>query len=241
MATDGLAIERRDATLVVTIDHGDENLFSVAMVHELARELRAAAADPDLRFVRLRSRGDVFCLGREGAAPDAPRPEPRAIQAVAAAIVELNELLQTTPLVVVAEVQGDAAGLGVGLVGCADVAVAAERARFSFPEILAGYAATVVLGWLPHAVPRKRAFEMVATGAWIEAETALRDGLITEVVPAERLEGRVDERIAELAALDAGALRDVKTFLARTRGMDPPSAAAASIDSLALAVAGRGG
>jgi len=241
MATDGLAIERRDATLAVTIDHGDENLFSVAMVGELARELRAAAAEPDLRFVRLRSSGDVFCLGREGAAPDAPRPELRAIQAVAAAIVELNELLQTTPLIVVAEVQGDAAGLGVGLVGFADVAVAAERARFSFPEIFAGYAAMVVLGWLPHAISRKRAFEMVATGAWVDAETALRDGLITEVVPGERLEARVDERIAQLAALDTNALRDVKTFLARTRGMDPPDAAAASIDSLALAVAGRGG
>jgi methylglutaconyl-CoA hydratase len=241
MATHGLAIERRDAALVVTIDHGDENLFSVAMVDELAAELRAAATEPELRFVRLRSRGDVFCLGREGAAPDAPRPKPRAIQAVAAAIVELNELLQTTPLVVVAEVQGDAAGLGVGLVGCADVAVAAERARFSFPEIFAGYAAMVVLGWLPHAIPRKRAFEMVATGAWVDAETALRDCLITEVVPAARLEARVDERIAQLAALDANGLGDIKTFLARTRAMDPPSAAAASIDSLALAVAGKGG
>jgi hypothetical protein len=61
------------------------------------------------------------------------------------------------------------------------------------------------------------------------------------VVPAERLAARVDERIAELAAFDASALRDVKTFLARTRAMDPRSAAAASIDSLALAVAGRGG
>jgi methylglutaconyl-CoA hydratase len=241
MPVDGLAIERRDATLVVTIDHGDENLFSVAMVDEFAREIRAAPAHPELRFVRLRSRGDVFCLGREGAAPDAPRPKPRAIQAVAAAIVELNELLQTTPLVVVAEVQGDAAGLGVGLVGCADVAVAAERVRFSFPEILAGYAATVVLGWLPHAIPRKRAFEMVSTGAWVDVETALRDGLITEVAPAAGLEERVDERIAQLAALDAKGLRDVKTFLARTRAMDPPSAAAASIDSLALAVAGKGG
>jgi enoyl-CoA hydratase/carnithine racemase len=240
MATDGLAIERRDATLLVTIDHGDENLFSVAMVHELARELRAAAAGSELRFVRLRGRGDVFCLGREGAAPDAPRPKPRAIQAVAAAIVELNELLQTTPLVVVAEVQGDAAGLGVGLVGCADVAVAADSARFSFPEIFAGYAATVVLGWLPHAVPRKRAFEMVATGTWVDAQTALHDGLITEVAPAARLEARVDERIAQLAAVDASALRDIKTFLARTRAMDPPSAAVASIDSLALAVMGKG-
>jgi enoyl-CoA hydratase/carnithine racemase len=241
MPADGLAVERHDGTLLVTIDHGDENLFSVEMVVELAREIRAGAADPELRFVRLRGQGEVFCLGREGAAPGAPRPEPRAIQAVASAIVDLNELLQTTPAVVVAEVQGDAAGLGAGLVGCADVAVAAESARFSFPEILAGYAATVVLGWLPHAVPRKRAFEMVATGTWVDADTAHRDGLITEVVPAARLAARVDERIAQLAAVDVSALRDIKKFLARTRAMDPPSAAAASIDSLALAVMGKGG
>jgi methylglutaconyl-CoA hydratase len=210
------------------------------MVDELARELRAAATDPAMRFARLRARGEVFCLGREGAAPGAPRPQLRGIQAVARAIVDLNELLQSTPLVVYAEVQGDAAGLGAGLVGCADVAVASESARLSFPEIHAGYAASVVLGWLPHAIPRKRAFEMVATGAWVGAEAALRDGLLTEVVPAERLEARVDERIAELAAFDANALRDIKLFLARTRGMDRASAAAASIDSLALAVATKG-
>jgi methylglutaconyl-CoA hydratase len=239
MAPGGLAIERRDPTLLVTIDHGEENLFSVAMVNELSDAIRAAAAEPDLRFVRLRSRGDVFCLGREGASPDAPRPAARAVQAVAGAIVGLNELLQTTPLVVVAEVQGDAAGFGFGLVGNADLALAADGARFSFPEILAGFAPTIVIGWLTHAVPRKRAFEMVATGAWLDGATALRDGLITEVVPGDRLEARVDERIAELAALDATALRDAKSFVARTRAMDPASAAAASIDSLALAVTGE--
>jgi methylglutaconyl-CoA hydratase len=238
MATDGLAIERREVTLLVTIDHGEENLFSIAMVSELSDAIRAAASEPDLRFVRLRSRGDVFCLGREGASQEAPRPTARAVQAVAGAIVGLNELLQTTPLVVAAEVQGDAAGFGAGLVGNADLALAAEGARFSFPEVLAGYAPTIVIGWLTRAVPRKRAFEMVATGAWIDAATALRDSLITEVVPANQLEARVDARIAELAALDATALRDAKSFFARTRAMDPSSAAAASIDSLTLAVAG---
>lgn len=241
MATGGLAMERRDATLLVTIDHGEENLFSVAMVKELSDEIRAAAGEPDMRFVRLRSRGHVFCLGREGANPGAARPAARAVQAVAGAIVGLNELLQTAPLVVVAEVQGDAAGFGFGLVGNSDLAVAAEGARFSAPEILAGYAPTVVIGWLTRAVPRKRAFEMVATGAWVDGQTAVRDGLITEVVPGDRVEARVDERIGQLAALDATALRDVKSFLARTRAMDPASAAAASIDSLALAVAGEGG
>ena len=241
MAGEGLTIERDGATLRVTIDNGEKNLFSPAMVRELSGEIRAAAAGPDLRFVRLRSRGDVFCLGREGASREGPRPTPRAVQAVAGAIVDLNELLQTTPLAVVVEVQGDAAGLGVGLVGNADLAVAAERARFSFPEILAGYAPAVVMGWLPRALPRKRAFDMVATGAWVDAETALRDGLVTEVVAGDRLEARVDERIAELEALDATALRDVKSFLARTRAMDPASAAAASVDALALAVGGNDG
>ena len=62
MATDGLAIERRDATLVVTIDHGEQNLFTVPMVRELSDAIRAAAGEPELRFVRLRSRGDAFCL-----------------------------------------------------------------------------------------------------------------------------------------------------------------------------------
>jgi len=238
MATEGLSSERREATLLVTIDNGPDNLFSPAMVNELAEQIRAAASQPDLRFVRLRSRGDVFCLGREDASREAPQPRPRAVQAVAAAIVGLNELIQTTPLVVVAEVQGDAAGFGAGLVGNADLAVAAESARFAFPEILAGYAPAVVIGWLSRAVPRKRAFEMVTTGGWVDADVAFRDGLITEVVPGDALEARVDQRIQELATLDATALRDAKCLFARTRAMDPASAAAASIDSLALALAG---
>jgi enoyl-CoA hydratase/carnithine racemase len=90
------------------------------------------------------------------------------------------------------------------------------------------------MSWLPSNVPRKRAFEMVATGAWMDGPTALRDGLLTEVVPTDRLSARVDERIAELARASAPALRDVKTFLARRRAMDAASAAQASVDSLVV-------
>ena len=90
------------------------------------------------------------------------------------------------------------------------------------------------MSWLPVNVPRKRAFEMVATGAWTDAKTALRDGLLTEVVPADRLQTRVDERIEELARTSAPALRDVKTFLGRRRAMDAASAAQASVDSLVV-------
>jgi enoyl-CoA hydratase/carnithine racemase len=120
------------------------------------------------------------------------------------------------------------------------VAVAAAGARFSFPEILAGYAPTIVMSWLPRAIPRRRAFEMVTTGAWIDAATARHDGLVTEVVSADALAARVDERIAELSRLPVTAVRDVKSFLARTRAMDPATASAASVDSLVVAVVGGG-
>ena len=230
---EGLFIERRGHTLVATVDRGEENRFTPAMVEELADAITAAAREPAMRFVRLRARGPVFCLGREGAGPGA-KPSADAIRSVAAGIVRLNELCQTTPLVVVAEVQGDAAGFGAGLVGNADVAVASEDVRLSFPEILAGYAPAIVMSWLPGAVPRKRAFDLVATGRWTDARAAQHDGLLTEVVAPESLERRVDERIEEMSRLSAPGLRDVKAFLGRTRGMDPASAAQASIDSLVV-------
>jgi methylglutaconyl-CoA hydratase len=235
MAAD-LLIERRGDTLVATANAGEDNIYSPAMIRRLRDAIGDAAADPDMRFVRLAARGRAFCLGR-GAPPPAGngRPSPDALRALAESIVGLNELLQTTPLVVIAEVQGDAAGFGAGLVGNADVAVAADRARLCFPEILSGFAPSIVMSWLPANVARKRAFEMVATGAWIDAGTALRDGLLTEVVPADRLRARVDERIEELGRMSAPALRDVKTFLGRRRGMDIASAAHASVDALVVA------
>ena len=232
---DDLVIERRGHTLVATADAGEDNAYSPAMIGRLRDAIADAAADPEMRFVRLSARGPAFCLGRGApAATGNGAPGPDALRALAGSIVALNELLQTTPLVVVAEVQGDAAGFGVGLVGNADVAVAAEHARFCFPEILNGFAPSIVMSWLPANVPRKRAFEMVATGAWTDAPTALRDGLLTEVVPAGRLEARVDERIEELARVNASALRDVKTFLGRRRAMDAASAAHASVDALVV-------
>jgi methylglutaconyl-CoA hydratase len=233
--TDELLIERMGHTLVATASAGEDNVYSPAMIADLRDAIAGAAADPAMRFVRLAARGRAFCLGRGApAAPGNGRPGPDALRALAGAIVELNELLQTTPLVVVAEVQGDAAGFGVGLVGNADVAVAAKHARFCFPEILSGFAPAIVMSWLPGNVPRKRAFDMVATGEWTDARTALRDGLLTDVVQADRLRARVDERIEQLARTSPAALRDVKTFLGRRRAMDAASAAQASVDALVV-------
>lgn len=225
----GLRLETRDHTLVATIAVGGENLVSGAMMDALIAAIEDAAREPATRFVRIRAEGDVFCLGRE---PAGTRPED--VRGLAARIVRVNETLRTTPLTVIAEVQGDAAGFGAGLVGASDVAVAADHARFSFPEIKGGFAPTIVTSWARLQLPQRVAFEMISTGEPIDAATAVRVGLLTEAVSAGRLEARVDERIAQLAAMDAFALREVKRFMTLTRSMDPPSAARAAVDPLVI-------
>jgi enoyl-CoA hydratase/carnithine racemase len=226
---EGLELDREGASLVATWERGDQNSFSAEMIDALIRAVIEASDDPSYRFVRLRARGPVFCLARDpsGSAPD-------EVRATATRIVRINETIATTPLIVFAEVHGDAAGFGCGLVGASDVAVASADAHFWFPEIKAGLAPAVVISWASQVLPRKRAFDMASTGEPIDAATAERIGLVTEVVQFDEVSRRVEERIAALEPLHPEGLRDVKRFFARTRTMDGPSAAAAAVDSLVV-------
>lgn len=225
---DGLQIERADHTLVVTADRGDENLFSLEMIGALSDAIDDAARD-GLRFARIRARGPVFCVGRERAGTT-----PLALRDEAASIVRANETFRTTPLTVIAEVQGDAAGFGAGIVASADVAVASDRARIWFPEILGGLAPSVVISWLSKSVPYKVAFDMVTTGEPVGAEGAKRLGLVTDVVPSEELEAAVDDRLKRLADMSPGAIKEIKEFFVRIRGLDPGNSSVAAVETLAL-------
>lgn len=224
---DGLRLESSGHTLTATFDSGEGNLFSRQMMDGLVDAVHGAGRSEELRFVRLRAQGDAFCMGRGegGSTPD-------ELRAMARRIVAVNEALRTSPLTVLAEVNGGAAGFGVGMVGASDIAVAGERATFAFPEIKAGFAPAVVISWARSMLPPRLLYDMVSTGDAIDAARALKAGLVTEVVADGELAGRVDERIARLEAVDPFALREMKRFLVYTRAMDPATAAQASVDAL---------
>ncbi|MGH9246774.1 MAG: enoyl-CoA hydratase/isomerase family protein [Acidimicrobiales bacterium] len=226
---EGLEIERRGSTLVATVERGEENSFSGEMIDALADAIDGASSEPGCRFVRLRARGSVFCVARDrvGTTPDQLRAE-------AGRIVRINETLRTSPMVTIAEVNGDAAGFGCGLVAASDIAIASEQARFWFPEIRTGLPPTVVIGWASKLLPAKRAFDMVVTGDPIGAATAAQVGLITQAVPTDAVSSRVDERIAAMEALHPEGVRDIKRFFAQVRTLDAPSAARSSVDALVV-------
>jgi methylglutaconyl-CoA hydratase len=227
--TDGLHLETVDAALTATIRSGEGNLFTAAMMDDLVDAVTQAGADEAVRFVRIRAEGDTFCMGRQKAGTSADE-----LRAMAARIPRVNETLRTSPLTILAEVNGPAAGFGVGLAAASDIVVVSERATFAFPEILAGFAPAVVLSWARFVVPARLLYDMVSTGQVIDARRAVEAGIATEVVAHQDLQARVDERIARLASVDGFALREMKRFLVTTRTMDPAQAAAVSVDHLAF-------
>jgi enoyl-CoA hydratase/carnithine racemase len=224
---DGLRLDTAGHTLTVTIDAGEGNLFTREMMDTLIDAIGEAGRTEEVRFVHLRAEGDAFCMGRAkgGATPD-------DLRGMARRIATVNETLRTTPLTVFAEVNGPAAGFGVGMIGASDIAVAADGATFAFPEIKAGFAPAVVISWARFMLPPRLLYDMVSTGDAIDAARALEAGLLTEVVAHEHLASRVQERIGRLEAVDAFALREMKRFLLFTRAMDPATAAQASVDTL---------
>jgi enoyl-CoA hydratase/carnithine racemase len=172
---DGLAIERDGALLRVRIDAGPGNLFTPAMSAQLAAVLRAP---PDgVHVLHLSAAGDEFCVGRapfrDGVGP---------LREDVDVLLDVVEALQHTTVVTVAEVQGDAAGFGVGLVALSDVAIAAPEVRLYFPEVDEGFPPALVLAWLGELVGRRNAFWLAATAERLPAREARDIGLLTHVV-----------------------------------------------------------
>lgn len=224
---DGLTLSVDGGVLTATLDRQPGNRLSSDICRELTELLRRPPADAHV--LHLRASGEAFCLGRDrgDGGPDQLRGEVDAL-------VGLNLALAASPLVSVAEVQGDAAGFGVGLAALCDVTIASNEARFWFPEVEIDLAPTVVLTWLAPLVGRKRAFDLTATARRLTAHDARELGLVTQVVSATELAASVQDRIAELRRFSPGVHGRIKGFLGDTAGLDAAAAYALATERLII-------
>src|SRR5439155_23706609 len=113
--------------------------------------------------------------------------------------VELMETIQSIPQPVIAKVHGVATAAGCQLVAGGDLAVAEEGARFATPGVKIGLFCSTPMVPLSRAIGRKRAMEMLLTGALVDAPTAADWGLVNRVVAADELDGCVAELAASIA------------------------------------------
>ena len=210
---DELMIERdRDVLTFVlnNVDHGNE--VTGAMFDAMLAELRAEAIRPGARVLRIRARGKVFCTGRERAGRDVS-----AIRKESARLIELKRALRTSPLISIAEVQGDAFGFGFGLAIVCDFVYVAETASLGFPEMRFGLAPAAIMAYLSeYALPRF-AFPLLLFGDPISPQHALQIGLISQVCPAERLATDAGALVERILTLEPNAARTCKEFFLTTQ------------------------
>lgn len=228
LAVEGLALGQEGALLRVHVDAGPGNLFTPAMTGRLAGLLRTP---PDgVHVVHISAAGPDFCLGRapfrKGAGP---------LRADVEGLVEINEALRSCPAVTVVEVQGDAAGFGVGLVALADVAIAPAAAHLSFPEVDAGFAPSLVLTWLVPLVGPRQAFWLTATGIRLPAPEAQALGLLTHVVDdAAGLSAAVASTIELLGSKKPEVHTDIKRLVSLYTDLPDGRRAEVAADRLAF-------
>ncbi len=182
------------------------NALSDALLAELRAAFAAIEDDRSIRAVILRGAGKAFCAGhdlREMQAGRQAEDRGRAYFAdLFARCAEVMLAIPRLPQPVIAEVHGIATAAGCQLVASCDMAVAAEGTRFGVNGVNIGLFCSTPMVALTRNVPRKQAFEMLATGAFVDAARAEAMGLVNRVVAPDRLA----EATRALAATVAGKL-----------------------------------
>ncbi|MGH4023509.1 MAG: enoyl-CoA hydratase-related protein [Pseudonocardiaceae bacterium] len=177
-----LAVQSGVAT--ITLDSpGNRNALSAQLRAELRTALERSAEDGAARVVVLDHTGPVFCAGM-----DLKEPGNQGVTE----FPRILEQIWNHPKPVVAKLAGPARAGGIGLVAAADIAVATHEATFAFTEVRLGLVPAVIsVTVLPRLSPRA-AHELFLTGETIDATRAVRAGLLTTAVAADRLDAEVD-------------------------------------------------
>lgn len=204
MTPSRLMVDIEDGVATLTLNRPDK---LNAIDHESARAmlaaLEAAAADATVRVVRVRGHGRAFCAGRDVSAPPT-ETDLELVQAVSASIVRLDKPVLFT-------VHGWTVGAGFEWMLNADIAIAADGARFRLPEAELGVFVTGGLSaTLPAYAGLARAKALTLLGETFTAAQALSWGLVWQVVPDAGLEAAAGQLASRLAALRPDVTRAFK-------------------------------
>jgi enoyl-CoA hydratase/carnithine racemase len=197
---DLLLLDHNGAICTLTLNRPRQfNALSEALISEMTATLAKLADDPQVKVVVIAGAGRAFCAGHDLKEMQSDRDADR-IARLFKACSRVMQLITALPQPVIAKVHGMATAAGCQLVAQCDLAVASEVASFAVSGVNLGLFCATPAVPLSRAVGRKRAAQMLFTGDFVDAHTALEWGLVNQVVTPEALDGAVAELAAKLTA-----------------------------------------
>lgn len=212
--------EDRDGITTLTLNRPKQyNALSEAMLAALQAELDEIASNEAVRVVVLAAAGKAFCAGHD-LKEMRSKPDQAYYKELFKQCSHMMLSLNRLPQPVIARVQGLATAAGCQLVATCDLAVAVESARFATSGINVGLFCSTPAVAVSRNAPRKQALEMLLTGDFIDAQTALQWGLVNRVVPAEALDKTVEALARKIVSKSAVAVKTGKQMFYRQLGLD---------------------
>ena len=216
----------------VTLNRPEKrNALNDGVIAGLKASLVRANEDEAVRAVVISGAGNDFCSGADL----------EALQKIASASVEENLedasslmklflLIRQVQVPVIAAVHGRALAGGCGLATACDIVLAAQSARFGYPEVKIGFVPAMVMAILRRNVSEKRTFELVTLGAEISAQEAERIGIVNKVFADEGLADEALNYARRFEKVSRSAVSLSKSLLYQIDGLSFPDALQTGVD-----------
>lgn len=222
-----IGIERRGAIAVVTLNDPEaRNPLTHALISELCDFLRGANDDERLSCIVLTGAGKSFCAGgnikhmRDGDDPMYSGTPHQMQEAYRAGVQQIPRLMNALDVPIIAAVNGHAIGAGCDLASMCDIRVASDKATFAESFMRVGIVSGDGGAWLlPRVVGISKSLEMALTCRVLDAEEALRWGLVTHVVPPEDLMPKALELAEAIASFPPRSIRLNKRLIVKSQEM----------------------
>lgn len=217
-----LLITNEDSICFLTLNRPEKrNALNDELIGELKAALRQADEDEGLRAVVIRGAGSDFCSGADLSALQ-KISESSVLENLADAesLMELFVLIRKVGIPVIAAVHGRALAGGCGLATACDIVLAANSARFGYPEVKIGFVPAMVMAILRRNLSEKRSFELITQGFDFSAGDAEKIGLINRTFADENFEQSLKEYVAVYQKVSRSAVVLSKKLVYQIDGLN---------------------
>jgi methylglutaconyl-CoA hydratase len=221
-----LEVTKQGGVARVTLNRPElRNAFDDELIRQLWRAFEDISRDASVRVMVLAGNGPAFCAGadlnwmKRMAGYDYEQN-----LADATVLAKMLAALDRLPKPTIARVHGPVFAGGTGLVAACDIAVGTPEAKFCLSEAKLGLSPATISPYVIRAMGERTARRYFLTAEVFDAQEALRIGMLSQLVPAERLDAAIDEILKHLLAGGPQAHGSIKTLIRSVAGRSPDDA-----------------
>ncbi len=208
---------------IILNDQRNQNTLSENMIIELTLALDIADKDNDVKVIILSSKGNIFCAGHNLKELNSQRLQndkgesyfKKIFQMCSQLMLKINK--NNKP--VIAMVDGIATAAGCQLISSCDLAYSSSRAKYATPGVNIGLFCSTPMVPLSRTIGKKQAMEMLLTGDFIDADKALRIGLVNNVFGIEKLEENVVQIADKISSKSSHTIKIGKEAFYKQKNM----------------------